>query len=240
MISFTEFIETLRHNDVSSIGLEFHPPAAYAPEKEASDIAACIFGKSIALAGVKFVKVDFFPPQQKPAPALDGGKKTLPQEPIVSIPAAAAAPAQPAAEPAKPEPELAAAAPVKTQEPEKPVQTEKRSPVEPEKPKPDPEKAAEAAKPKRESKKAKAEAAAAAPEPRSEQQAAALPKPADVYDVFVETVEQDDGTKSDVKRALIGRMTLDDMLRVNAGFQLGLDTDVATEALRAELLTCFI
>lgn len=232
MTSFTEFVETLRRNSVSSIGIEFHPPQTVVAGE--NDTVLQFFGKSIELPGIKACMINFFPPQTsgEPTPA---GKKT-PQEPIAApMPPVVPAPAVPVrttSQPAKtekqPEPENRDEA-VKPTVPEKHAEPEKKA-----------ESAAAAETPKRESKKAKAEAVAAAPEHRPEPQAAALPKPADVYDVFVETVEQDDGTKSDVKRALIGRMTLDDMLRVNAGFQLGLDTDVATEALRAELLTCFI
>ena len=231
MISFTEFIETMRRNDVSSIALEFHPPTAYAPEKEGSDVELTVYGGSVALPGVKFCRVEFFPPQQKPEPQ-DPEKKPVP---------AAADPA-PQPEPVRPvaggtaegNPKGVASADALPQPAAeaKPVEAAK-------KPEPEPEKRAEEpAKPKRESKKAKA--AAETPKPQPAEPQPPLPPPAGVYDVFVETIEQDDGTKTEVKRMLISKMTLDDMLRVNASFQLGLDTDVATEALRNEITSCFI
>ena len=226
MLNLTEFIETMRRNDVYSIDLEFHPPTAYAPEKEGSDVELTIYGGSVALPGVKFCRVEFFPPQQKPEPQ-DPEKKPVPAA-AEPVPKPEPVPLQPvkAVEPTAAAPQAAAEA--------KPVEAVK-------KPEPEPEKRAEEpVKPKRESEKAKSEAEAPKPQPESAAAQPPLPPPAGVYDVFVETIEQDDGTKTEVKRLMISKMTLDDMLRVNASFQLGLDTDVATEALRNEITSCFI
>ena len=235
-MTFPDFIESLRRNGVASIGLEFHPPTTVVED-------TLVVGKSIELAGVKFVRVEFFAPQI-PKGLEDESKPTPPLPPFQPTPeperhdeelnrAAEAVCVElglrkPVAEAAKIVTPLQPDGFAKPQEPE-----QKAEPVMPTEPA-----EAAAAKPKRERKERKpaAETEVRAPE----QPAAAMAKPGKVYDVFVETVEQDDGTKADVKRGLIAQMTLDDMLRVNATFCLGLDTDVATEALRAELTTCFI
>lgn len=224
MTPFTTFIETLRRNGVCSIGLEFHPPQTVIAD-EKNDTTFHHFGTSIELPGVKFVKIDFFEPQTKASESRTPDDDIRRHAPLSDTPPV----------PPKPVPEQPKDEPTKA-EPLKPsVRPEaEKAKTEPE---PEPEKPKKSGKAKPESK----------PEPKPENKSEAeftksapLPsKPANVYDVFVETVEQDDGTKSELKRSLIGQMTLDDMLRVNNDFQLGLDTDVATEALRAELLTCF-
>lgn len=223
MQSFNEFVESLRKNGASSVEIEFHPPQVVC--EDASEVNVGIFGARLDLAGAKFVRIDFFPPetalpQQQPPPPeakIFGTVVKSASAPMSDVRPLDVAIAQASAQlPVIKEPAPA----IKEPEAAKPAADQK---------------------PKRESKKTKSIAAEAPKdEPHLPVATSELPKPADVYDVFVETVEQDDGTKSDVKRALLEKMSLDDMLRVNAGFQLGLDTDVATEDLRAELLTCFI
>jgi len=60
------------------------------------------------------------------------------------------------------------------------------------------------------------------------------------YEAFCDSVNKDDGavTKDD-RLALIDAMGLDDLLRVNNDFQLGLDTDKPVEAVREDVKECF-
>ena len=243
MFDFEKMVTSMRGNGVRRLELVFFDSCGkIKPNENERKAQVAALGNCLCIDGLNSVVVEFFPPQPPPPGMLIDLKPPSPPIP----------PLQPTTEPekhddrvdalsyaaeaAKPAAEEAA---VKDTAPEPKDLPKPQGPEKKAEPVAEPEKPAEAAaKPKRERKERKpgAETETKAPE----QPAAAMAKPDKVYDVFVETVEQDDGTKADVKRGLIAQMTLDDMLRVNATFCLGLDTDVATEALRAELTTCFI
>ena len=61
------------------------------------------------------------------------------------------------------------------------------------------------------------------------------------YDRFWAINEEDDGgdQAGEQRRALIGLMTRDDILRINNDCELGIDTDQSLDQLRAELAACF-
>lgn len=61
------------------------------------------------------------------------------------------------------------------------------------------------------------------------------------YDQFWAINEEDDGgaEQGEQRRALIGRMTQDEIIRINNDCELGIDTDQPLEKLRNELATCF-
>lgn len=60
------------------------------------------------------------------------------------------------------------------------------------------------------------------------------------YDMFCEKISSDDGTFTKEQRAeLIGLMKLDELLRVNNDFSLGLDTDKPVEDVRTDVIGCF-
>ena len=222
MFDFEKMMASMRGNGVRRLELVFFDRCGeIKPNENERKAQVAALGNCLCIDGLISVVVEFFQPQPTPEP-----EKHDDRADALSY----------AAEAAKPAAEEAA---VKDTAPEPKDLPKPQGPEKKAEPVAEPEKPAEAAaKPKRERKERKpgAETETKAPE----QPAAAMAKPDKVYDVFVETVEQDDGTKADVKRGLIAQMTLDDMLRVNATFCLGLDTDVATEALRAELTTCFI
>lgn len=82
-------------------------------------------------------------------------------------------------------------------------------------------------------KAAVAEPAKPAPAP-----VAAASKPP--YEAFCDLISSDDGNvKAEERMDLLGRMGLDDLLRVNNDFQLGLDTDKPVEDVRADIIECF-
>ena len=88
--------------------------------------------------------------------------------------------------------------------------------------------------------KAAKEKAAKPVEETKPESAAAAVKPEDVYATFVQAVTHDDGAVDQLARqALINQMKLDDLLRLNNDFSLGINTDQSTEALRKELADCF-
>lgn len=230
MFDLEKLIRTLRNHGVYRLEVTFfeQPSEASAPQLQG-------VGDALSITGLSSAVVEFFTPPAlvKPEPEPEV-KVPFPRSEVVhaekkadDAAIAAATPPQsvppskpqeaasvdrlPLAAPAAAEPVAAAATPA-ADEPETSCRARKRE------------------------KKVKPESA---PTP-SQTPAAAAEAPVNVYERFVETVEQDDGTKTDLKRELIGQMSLDDMLRVNNAFCLGLDTDVATEALRSELLQCFI
>ena len=60
------------------------------------------------------------------------------------------------------------------------------------------------------------------------------------YDEFLSLVEKDNG--GDLKETLapiVERLSLDELLRINNEFGLGLDTDKPTEKIRADLIECW-
>ena len=60
------------------------------------------------------------------------------------------------------------------------------------------------------------------------------------YDEFLSLVEKDDGSNLAGKLAPIAeRLSLDELLRINNEFGLGLDTDKPTEKIRADLIECW-
>lgn len=60
------------------------------------------------------------------------------------------------------------------------------------------------------------------------------------YEVFCDMISSDDGKVTAEERvALINLMGLDDLLRVNNDFLLGLDTDKPVDAIRADVIECF-
>ena len=60
------------------------------------------------------------------------------------------------------------------------------------------------------------------------------------YEAFCDLVSKDDGSVTKEQRLeLISKMGLDDLLRINNDFQLGLDTDKPTEDIRADVAECF-
>ena len=95
--------------------------------------------------------------------------------------------------------------------------------------------------PVEEPKKSRAKKEAA---PKAEKAAAAT-TPASVpqekmYEAFCELISSDTGSVTpEQRRALIDKMGLDDLLRVNNDFQLGIDTDRPVEAVREEVRGCF-
>lgn len=61
-----------------------------------------------------------------------------------------------------------------------------------------------------------------------------------VYEAFCDLISADDGKVTPEERtALIDKMGLDDLLRVNNDFQLGLDTDKPVDDVRADVAECF-
>lgn len=61
-----------------------------------------------------------------------------------------------------------------------------------------------------------------------------------VYEAFCDLISADDGKVTPEERtALIDQMGLDDLLRVNNDFQLGLDTDKPVDDVRADVAECF-
>ena len=61
-----------------------------------------------------------------------------------------------------------------------------------------------------------------------------------VYEVFCDMISADDGKVTAEERvALLNLMGLDDLLRVNNDFQLGLDTDKPVDDVRADVIECF-
>lgn len=238
MFDLEKLIRTLRNHGVYRLEVTFFEQPSDAPKAQLQGV-----GDALSITGLNSAVVEFFTPvaSAKPEPEIE---QKIPSLMPVLVQAekkaddgatAAAMPAQ-VVPPVKPREAAAVAAPVAaTPAAEKPVAAEPVAvaaaagkPAIEESAAP----AAEPSKPRKREKKGKAVPAAEA--------SASSESPADVYERFVETIEHDDGTKTDLKRELIGQMSLDDMLRVNAGFCLGLDTDVATEALRSELLQCFI
>ena len=82
----------------------------------------------------------------------------------------------------------------------------------------------------------------AAPEPAKKVTEDAVAKPSDknLYDAFCDMISSDDGTVTVEERlAKLDLMGLDDLLRVNNDFQLGLDTDKPIADLRADVIECF-
>lgn len=64
--------------------------------------------------------------------------------------------------------------------------------------------------------------------------------PKKLYDHFCAKIAKDDGTFTVEERTdLIGRMGLDDLLRINNDFSLGLDTDKAVDDVREDVKNCF-
>jgi len=64
--------------------------------------------------------------------------------------------------------------------------------------------------------------------------------PKNVYETFCDLVSKDNGSVTKEQRLeLIAKMGLDDLLRVNNDFQLGLETDKPTEDIRADVAECF-
>ena len=64
--------------------------------------------------------------------------------------------------------------------------------------------------------------------------------PKKLYDTLCAKITTDDGTFTVEERTgLIGRMGLDDLLRINNDFSLGLDTDKAVEDVREDVKNCF-
>jgi outer membrane biosynthesis protein TonB len=63
----------------------------------------------------------------------------------------------------------------------------------------------------------------------------------DQYSRFVWLVENDDGSDEQAaeRGAILGKLSLTDLLRINNDFGLGLDTDKPTEEVRAEIVSCF-
>lgn len=60
------------------------------------------------------------------------------------------------------------------------------------------------------------------------------------YEAFCDMISADDGKVTAEERvALINLMGLDDLLRVNNDFQLGLDTDKPVDDVRADVIECF-
>lgn len=65
--------------------------------------------------------------------------------------------------------------------------------------------------------------------------------PKKLYETFCAKITTDDGTFTVEERtALIGRMGLDDLLRINNDFSLGLDTDKPVEDVREDVKNCFL
>ncbi|OQA09463.1 MAG: hypothetical protein BWY66_00562 [bacterium ADurb.Bin374] len=65
--------------------------------------------------------------------------------------------------------------------------------------------------------------------------------PKKLYDHFCAKITKDDGTFTVEERTgLIGRMGLDDLLRINNDFSLGLDTDKPVEDVREDVKNCFL
>lgn len=60
------------------------------------------------------------------------------------------------------------------------------------------------------------------------------------YDEFLSLVEKDNGSDLAEKLApIVERLSLDELLRINNEFGLGLDTDKPTEKIRADLIECW-
>ena len=60
------------------------------------------------------------------------------------------------------------------------------------------------------------------------------------YETFTALITDDDGTVTKEQRAaLIEKMGLDDLLRVNNDFSLGLDTDKPVDEIRKDVIDCF-
>lgn len=112
------------------------------------------------------------------------------------------------------------------------VEKEPAKPAEPVKDEP------KAEKPKAE--KSKAETAKDKPESVKEKPTEKPAPHKGAYDEFLSLVEKDDGSNLAGKLAPIAeRLSLDELLRINNEFGLGLDTDKPTEKIRADLIECW-
>ena len=114
--------------------------------------------------------------------------------------------------------------------PDEPVIEKKAEPVPEKKPEPVIEKAVEKAKTVKETKPVEKTKPV-------EPAAGATVADKNVYDAFVASTEKDGGSGPD--RDLIARMGLDDLLRLNNDFCLGLDTDVPENDLRKAAVESF-
>jgi len=81
------------------------------------------------------------------------------------------------------------------------------------------------------------------PAPKSKQVATRVKeiKPVDQFERFVHLVEHDDGSKENAaeRKAIVNKLKLDDLLRINNEFSCGVDTDCKMGELRTTILSLF-
>ena len=233
MINFEDIVEFLAAKGVKSLHIEMQPVSALSATLASTDEQAVLVdGKVVVGRPLTHEQMNELKDMRGVlVPAPQPGKHDIPvhrgPEEIVPTGASPLLVALEEKAPGKtvpvlPNPDLLGAVTSVFQQPK---QEPKQEPVKDE---PKAEKPKKEAKPKKETK------------PAPETPAAAEVKAENLYEAFGLMITADDGKYTAADRiALINRMALDDLLRVNNDFSLALDTDVPWEILREDVAKCF-